>query len=276
MLDKGLLPSSKMYFHTNSDFSKKSLFYLIYSGEFYSTPDYCIERENFNNYLLLRVRKGKMKIIYDNREFFAMADSILFLDCHRKHLYQSEEDTVFDWFHFSGSTSKDFFDLLYNKHGCVYPKQTNPSINDLMDRILLMGKDNQLDELQISILIQKIFYELDQTSIQSDTLHEKTIASAIQYLENNYKEPISLTELSNHVNLSPYYFLKVFKNHMNCTPHQYLINTRINHAKHLLHHTNLSVNEIAFSCGFNSTSHFVTTFKKHSDHSPAKFRQIQF
>ncbi|MFK4997541.1 helix-turn-helix domain-containing protein [Bacillus sp. N9] len=63
---------------------------------------------------------------------------------------------------------------------------------------------------------------------------------------------------------------------MNCSPHQYLINYRINNAKKLLYNTKLTIKEIAFTCGFNSVSHFTTTFKKHVNVSPNKFRETQF
>ena len=93
---------------------------------------------------------------------------------------------------------------------------------------------------------------------------------------NHYHENIKLEDIANHVYLSPYYFSRTFKKHMDSTPVEYLINYRINNAKKVLHNTDLSINEIAHSCGFNSTSHFITTFKKHVGMSPKKFRDILF
>ncbi|WP_245917788.1 helix-turn-helix transcriptional regulator [Alteribacillus bidgolensis] len=69
-----------------------------------------------------------------------------------------------------------------------------------------------------------------------------------------------MNDIASEVNLSPYYFLRVFKKSMGETPINYLIQLRLNEAKYLLHHTNLSIAEIAYKCGFNSESHFITTF----------------
>ncbi|MGM0876075.1 MAG: helix-turn-helix domain-containing protein [Bacillota bacterium] len=63
---------------------------------------------------------------------------------------------------------------------------------------------------------------------------------------------------------------------MYCSPYQDLISYRINNVKKLLHNTDISIQEIAFTSGYNSVSHFVTTFKKHSNLSPKKFTSIYF
>ncbi|MCL7748494.1 AraC family transcriptional regulator [Halalkalibacter sp. MEB205] len=222
------------------------------------------------------IKKGKMKIEYKDRQFIATANSFVFLDCYEPHVYQAEEETVFDWFHFSGNSSKEYFELLYEKNGCVYSLANNYLIPEYMNRILKMTERNEVDEHDVSIYIQKILYELNQISTVFDDSTEKKIEQAIHYIENHYKENIKLEDIANHVYLSPFYFTRTFKKYMNCSPVQYLINYRINNAKKLLHNTNLTVNEISNTCGFNSTSHFVTTFKNHVGMSPKKFRDIEF
>lgn len=63
---------------------------------------------------------------------------------------------------------------------------------------------------------------------------------------------------------------------MSCSPYQYLISYRINHAKRLLHNTNLSIQEIAYASGFNNVPSFIQMLKKHTNLSPKKFREIKF
>ncbi len=85
-----------------------------------------------------------------------------------------------------------------------------------------------------------------------------------------------LKDIAFEVNLSPYYFLRVFKKSMRETPLNYLIQFRLNESKNLLYNTDLSISEIGFKCGFNSESHFITTFKKNTMLTPSQFRRIKF
>ncbi|GAA3316839.1 hypothetical protein GCM10020331_014040 [Ectobacillus funiculus] len=124
-----------------------------------------------------------------------------------------------------------------------------------------MIENDKVDEHAASIIIHKILYELEKISNQANDSLEEMMKRAISYIENHYSENINLTDMANYAQLSPYHFFQEsLKKHMNCSPYQYLINYRINNAKMLLYNTNLSIKEIALTCGFNSTSHFVTTF----------------
>lgn len=224
----------------------------------------------------MHIRKGKVKIQYEDKEFLAPENTFVFLNCHKPHLYQAEEQTVFDWFHFSGNASEDYFEYLFSKNGCVYSIDNNFLICDSIESILNMAESDRIDEDAASIMIHKILYELKQLVNREEEFHLKTLRSVIKYLEGHYKEQITITDLANCANLSPYHFSRIFKKHMNCSPYQYLTIYRINNAKKLLHNTNLSVQEIAYSSGFNSVSNFITVFKKHTSLSPKKFREIQF
>ncbi|GKU83593.1 AraC family transcriptional regulator [Niallia sp. NCCP-28] len=276
MIEKGVLPESKMFFHMSSDFSVKALFYLIYSGTFYCTNEYVIERHNWNSYLFMHIRKGKMRIEYEDKEFIATENTFVFLNCYKPHLYRTEEDTIFDWFHFSGNASDDYFEQLFNNNGCVYSIINNFVIDDCMTSILNMAENDRIDEDAVSIMIHKILYELKNLSNQADEVQLSMIRSVVKYLESHYQDPITLNDLADRARLSPYHFSRIFKKHMNCSPYQYLINYRINNAKKLLHNTSLSVQEVAYANGFNSVPHFIQIFKKHTNLSPKKFRDIQF
>lgn len=274
MIERGVLPQSKIFFHMGSEFSTKALFYLIYSGTYYCTKEYITERQNWNSFLFMHVKKGKLRILYEDKEFTATENTFVFLNCYQPHLYQAEEDTIFDWLHFSGNASEDYFDLLFNNVGCVFPIGNNFVVSNCMATILNMAESEQTDEDHISILIHTILSELRQLSIHPDKF--LTIRNSIKYLETHFKEQINLNDLADSAGLSPYHFSRVFKKQMNCSPYQYLISYRINNAKKLLHNTNLSVQEIAFASGFNSPSNFIQVFKKHTNVSPKKFRELKF
>ena len=61
-----------------------------------------------------------------------------------------------------------------------------------------------------------------------------------------------------------------------CTPHEYLLQYRLRQSKRLLLSSDLTVEQIAEDCGFNSASHFARAFRQETDISPTAFRAISF
>jgi AraC-like DNA-binding protein len=101
---------------------------------------------------------------------------------------------------------------------------------------------------------------------------DNPIIIATSHIKHNYKNKITLEELSSRVNLSPFHFSRVFKKETGYSPYEYIQITRINEAKKLLKGSNLLIKEVAFATGFNSESSFVTSFKKHTKLTPKNFR----
>jgi AraC-like DNA-binding protein len=191
-------------------------------------------------------------------------------------MYRANEDLVFEWFHFSGNSSQYYFELLFEKRGCVFPIGDNFIIPECMGQILHMAEKGDVNEHFISINISKIMYELNEISNDTADGQEKLIAQAIAYIESHFNHEIHLRELARYVSLSPFHFSRIFRKYTGYSPYEYIINFRINYAKKLLRNTALSIKEISVASGFNSDTHFITTFKKHTNLTPKQFREIQF
>jgi len=82
------------------------------------------------------------------------------------------------------------------------------------------------------------------------------------FVEENLGSDIGLAEMAAVAGLSPYYFSRCFKATIGITPHQYLIERRVAHAKQLLQHSPLSVSQIAAQCGFADQSHLTRHMKR--------------
>ena len=109
------------------------------------------------------------------------------------------------------------------------------------------------------------------TDYRFEKFSNPEIKKAIQYMHAHMDEPLTLETVCEAIHLNKCYFCTLFKNDTGFTFTQYLNKARVQQAQHLITDTNLSLNEIAFRCGFNNYSYFCTTFKKFVGYSPSSF-----
>lgn len=105
-----------------------------------------------------------------------------------------------------------------------------------------------------------------------DGLSKLKLNHAIAYINEHLGENLSLTAIADELDMSQYYFCRLFKRSIGTTPHQYLIQRRIDRAKQLLSKPELTITAIALECGFNNQSHFAKYFRQHIGATPKQFR----
>ena len=96
---------------------------------------------------------------------------------------------------------------------------------------------------------------------------------AQKFIEQNYSEKLSNEDIAKHCNISETHLYRIFKNSYSCTPNDYLLDVRLSAARQLICSTNLTINEIAQSCGFNSQSYFSDCFKRKNAITPTALRK---
>jgi AraC family transcriptional regulator len=96
---------------------------------------------------------------------------------------------------------------------------------------------------------------------------------AKEYLYTNYNRNIGLDELAEHSCLSVNHLLRTFKQAFNLTPHQFLIQLRLQRAQVLLRNTNYPIGEVVNLIGFECPSSFIRLFREHFQTTPLKYRQ---
>jgi len=98
---------------------------------------------------------------------------------------------------------------------------------------------------------------------------------ARKFIDECYDQPLDLTEISKQACLSPYHFLRLFREAFDTTPRQYLIKRRIGKAKELLRVHGLSVTDVCFEVGFQSLGSFSALFHKTVGDAPVTYRRRQ-
>jgi len=105
-----------------------------------------------------------------------------------------------------------------------------------------------------------------------DLKPHQEIRLARRVLDQNYRTPITIDDVSREVALSPFHLIRTFRLIYKQTPHQYLVERRIAEAKDLLRNTDLSITEICMAVGYESLGSFSTLFRKVAGLSPSAYR----
>lgn len=100
------------------------------------------------------------------------------------------------------------------------------------------------------------------------------IEKANQYIEDHYKEEISLEDVAKEVNLSSYYFSRFYKEETGINFTDKLSNVRIEKAKELLKDKNLSIKDVCFMVGYMEPNYFSKIFKKVTGYTASDYKRL--
>jgi len=104
----------------------------------------------------------------------------------------------------------------------------------------------------------------------------KRLLLAMAYMDGKCADTLSLTEIARAVSMSPYHFLRAFRETTGQTPFRFVCARRIERAKHLLRADSDSVAVIAEKVGFESHTSFHAAFRKHTGETPDIYRRKAF
>jgi AraC-like DNA-binding protein len=123
-----------------------------------------------------------------------------------------------------------------------------------------------------------IIHTLIRTCIDCEVLNSSSYSllefnALVSYLIENLEKKVSIDDMASYVNMSSSHFAKMFKRHSSVPPMEYLNNLRIEKAKRLIKFSSKNFTEIAFECGFSSSSYFSAKFIEAVKVSPGGYRK---
>lgn len=132
-----------------------------------------------------------------------------------------------------------------------------------------------VESLSQALVIHLLRYYSEAAPIitfKNRSLTHTQLQQAIEYIRTYPDRDLSLTELARVVSISPTYFASLFKQAMGTSPHQYVIQQRVERAKVMLSKTDLAIADIALQVGFSSQSHLTHHFKRLTGMTPKQVR----
>ena len=217
---------------------------------------------------------GNPTVSYNNIKKTLTPGDMLIIPPRTKYTYIAGEKTMTKYF--ITMQNSPLLDLLLlnevEKHGIVLRKRSNEDYTDIFSQI----RDTMLsgDTENTSVLLYKLIYRLRKTfsaSPQQGNFRQKlkNAVSKIEFMT-------SLDALAAEFNMPKYTLIRTFRKELNTTPIEYMISMRLEHAKQLLSFSELSINEISCSSGYNSPAFFSSEFRKKFGMTPSAYREKYF
>lgn len=142
-------------------------------------------------------------------------------------------------------------------------------------RQLITGqvKFDQAGSLELYSLLFSLLHQLPSNAWKSRILDER-ILQGIRHMEQNILETeISNSKLAETGGMSVNAYARLFKEQTGYSPRKYLVRMRVEKACNLLHHSELSIEQIASACGFSDRYYFTRIFTKTMKVSPGAYKK---
>ena len=104
-------------------------------------------------------------------------------------------------------------------------------------------------------------------------VQQTVVNTALKYIDEHYKEELTIDKICAKVSFSKYYFCKIFKEHTGMTLHQYLTEYRVNKSKEYLTYSKLPIHAVALEVGFKNTLNYSRSFKQYVKMTPSEYRE---
>lgn len=129
------------------------------------------------------------------------------------------------------------------------------------------------DLLEVILLLLMRHSQFTVTFVPAARKSSKECAIARRYIENHFKESLTLDDLAAVAHVSKYYLVHSFSREYGTSPINYLLSCRIQESLYLLSETRLSLSQISGMLGFSSPSYFSQSFRRIQGMSPMEYRK---
>lgn len=103
--------------------------------------------------------------------------------------------------------------------------------------------------------------------------YPKILTKALSFIEKNDYGDLTVDDIAHYADISRPHLFALFRQHLHCSPYQYMLQQRIDQAKILLYSSNSPIKEISFLCKFNSLDVFFRQFRRITGMTPAEYRR---
>lgn len=205
------------------------------------------------------------ELVRDDLSFLSFNKSLMIGDIKTIH---HELDNIFEQVviqQIPPENAKYIVFLLFNDIFRQYPTIGKELYEDIIEKIRRSNTIYELKMLLTTLLDDSIYQNID-------THFSSLTKNVIEIVQKNYHQDLTLKNVADQLHVNAVYLGQVFKKEFHYSFSQYINQARIKRAQYLLLNSDLNINEIAETIGYNNTNYFSKMFKKLNGISPKDFR----
>lgn len=245
-----------------------------YGGDWHSTP-------HVHNYTeLFYIIGGQGQFCIDDELFPVRANQLVIVNPSIAHTEVSYEAQPLEYIVVGIEGLELSVDDNHNGRFCIFSFSPGNNALACMQRILHEMQNREphhqtLCQAYMEILVVQLMRDASFSAVPmpSEPVSNRQCALVRRYIDNHYKEPLTLDTLAEKANINKYYLAHAYKQAYGISPISYMISCRIQEGKRLLADTDLSLSQISSILGFSSASYFSQSFRKAAGISPMEYRK---
>lgn len=236
-------------------------------------PDYGVTRNYVNWFSIEYVIEGEGVVVEDDKVAHLEAGDFFILHPYKYHHYYSDKKNPWKkvWITFGYNT--DYISDLLKLYGIedrTFFKGLNNPVH--LDELFNLFKQDRSDfnrelELLVFQLVMDLAYMSEKVENSDTELDE-----AKRYIDKRVASKLNVKNVADYIGVNYTYFSKSFKKKFGISPAKYIMQQKLELAKHLLENTDISVQAIADHLAFADRAHFSAVFSKTFGISAVNYR----
>lgn len=236
-----------------------------------------MKRSEIGKVIFQYTLSGMGKINIDGTTTELQSGDAFFVDIPSQHRYFLPEKSAHWEFIFIttyGIEAERCFERIKNKYGQILHLDTaSAPIKQIFDLIEKTNADNIKDAFELSAYAYAFLMKLFSHIQNSDNkAWPESVLKAIIFIQQRYKDPLTLDDIAFHAQTSKYHFTRVFQYYTHMTPMAFVTKTRMEHALKLLKDHTLSIEDITRQVGYANSNYFNKAFRSFIGVAPGKYR----
>ena len=265
--------------------SWKTHMYCSYQTESFQNYSKCEPLHSFGpavrpDYIIHYILKGKGRYYIEETQYCLEAGQGFLIEPNVLTFYQADEKDPWEylWVGFNGSNVKEYLqDIGLNSGRFIFRSGYAAKLKSVVVDMLQNTTSTITNQYERQSLLYSFFAILSQNinisvprGQDGENIH---IRRAVEFVRNNYFNSIRITDIAKYVCVDRTYLYELFRRYLDVSAQDYLTNYRLTRAAELLTLTELTVGEIALSCGYQNAYSFGKAFKAKRGITPVKYRE---